>query len=126
MPHTERKASILLAEDNSINQLVLTKMLEKMGHRVASVTNGKEAVEAALKEQYDLIFMDLHMPIVNGLDAAKAIKQDLKEKSPCIVAVTANALKGDREKCLAAGMNAYVSKPVKRDVILRLLNEYVK
>ncbi|MBW7453758.1 PAS domain S-box protein [Paenibacillus sepulcri] len=125
MHQTSRKASILVAEDNPINQLVLTKMLEKMGHTVTNVTNGIDVVEATRKKSFDLIFMDLHMPIVNGLDAAKKIKEELKEQSPRIVAVTANALKGDREKCIAAGMDEYVSKPVKREVILKLLNQFV-
>lgn len=120
-----RKASILIAEDNPINQLVLTKMLEKMGHSVTNVANGIDVVNATRKQSFDLIFMDLHMPTMNGLDAAKKIKEELKEQSPCIVAVTANALKGDRERCLAAGMDEYVSKPVKREVILKLLRQYV-
>ncbi|AIQ60083.1 PAS domain S-box protein [Paenibacillus borealis] len=120
-----RKVSILLAEDNYINQLVMTKTLEKIGHRIITVTNGIDAVEAACKEPFDLILMDLHMPIMNGFEAVKRIREELKEKSPPIIAVTANALKGDREKCLAAGMDEYVSKPVKREVILKLINQFV-
>lgn len=120
-----RQVSILLAEDNYINQLVLTKTLEKIGHKITPVTNGIGAVEAVRKESFDLILMDLHMPIMNGFDAAKAIKEELKEKCPPIIAVTANALKGDREKCLAAGMDEYVSKPVKRDIILKLIDQLV-
>ncbi|WP_328804096.1 PAS domain S-box protein [Paenibacillus glycinis] len=95
------QANILIAEDNAINTFVLQKMLEKMGHRVTVAVNGKEAIEAALKDTYDLIFMDIHMPIINGLDATRAIKEKLApEKCPRIVAVTANAIKGDREKLL--------------------------
>ncbi|MBT2288475.1 PAS domain S-box protein [Paenibacillus albidus] len=120
-----REVSILLAEDNYINQLVLTKTLEKIGHRITTVTNGIDAVEAACKEPFDLILMDLHMPIMNGFDAVKMIKEELKENSPPIIAVTANALKGDREMCLAAGMDEYVSKPVKREIILKLINQFV-
>ncbi|MEK3683620.1 PAS domain S-box protein [Paenibacillus sp. FSL R10-2736] len=121
-----REVSILLAEDNYINQLVMTKTLEKIGHRITTVTNGIDAVEAARKEPFDLILMDLHMPIMNGFEAVKRIREELKEKSPPIIAVTANALKGDREKCLAAGMDEYVSKPVKREVILKLINQFVQ
>ncbi|MEI2399728.1 MULTISPECIES: PAS domain S-box protein [Paenibacillus] len=121
-----REVSILLAEDNYINQLVMTKTLEKIGHRITTVTNGIDAVEAACKEPFDLILMDLHMPIMNGFEAVKRIREELKEKSPPIIAVTANALKGDREKCLAAGMDEYVSKPVKREVILKLINQFVQ
>lgn len=121
-----REVSILLAEDNYINQLVMTKTLEKIGHRITTVTNGIDAVEAVRKEPFDLILMDLHMPIMNGFEAVKRIREELKEKSPPIIAVTANALKGDREKCLAAGMDEYVSKPVKREVLLKLINQFVQ
>jgi CheY-like chemotaxis protein len=124
--HPAREASILIAEDNHINQLVLSKTLEKMGHQVTTVTNGIDAVQATHKEHYDLILMDLHMPIMNGFDAMKMIKEELKEKSPPIIAVTANALKGDREKCLTEGMDEFISKPVKREVLQRLLNQFLK
>ncbi|MFD2332842.1 PAS domain S-box protein [Cohnella sp. GCM10020058] len=118
-------AKILVGEDNPINTLVLKKMLEKMGHRVSVAENGKEAIEAALREPFDFIFMDIQMPVINGLDAARAIKARLApDICPRIVAVTANALKGDREKCLAAGMDEYVSKPVKREVVKQILVQY--
>ncbi|MFC3800243.1 PAS domain S-box protein [Cohnella sp. GCM10012308] len=119
-------AKILVGEDNPINTLVLKKMLEKMGHHVSVAANGKEAIEAALREPFDLIFMDIQMPVINGLDATRAIKERLApDRCPRIVAVTANALKGDREKCLAAGMDEYVSKPVKREVVTQILVQYV-
>lgn len=124
MPNNAMKTSILLAEDNPINQLVMSKMLEKMGHKVTVVTNGKEAAEAVSKKHFDIIFMDLHMPVLNGLEATRIIKKNLQEKSPRIVAVTANALKGDREKCLAAGMDEYISKPVKRETVTKLLRQF--
>ncbi|MNV50735.1 Aerobic respiration control sensor protein ArcB [compost metagenome] len=121
-----RSIRILLAEDNFVNQLVLTKMLEKLGHTVSVVDNGREAVQAVLNEKFDLIFMDLNMPGLNGLDASKLIKETLGEgNSPVIVAVTANALKGDREKCLSAGMDDYISKPVRREAVARLLGKYL-
>ncbi|SEF64354.1 PAS domain S-box protein [Paenibacillus sp. UNC499MF] len=114
---------ILVAEDNRINQLVLVKMLSNQGHTVRVVDNGSEVVEAALTERYDLVFMDVHMPEINGLDAARMIKEALKpEEYPIIVAVTANALKGDREKCLAAGMDDYISKPI----FSRTVNETIR
>lgn len=124
MSNNAIKTSILLAEDNPIDQLVMSKMLEKMGHKVTVVTNGKEAAEAVHKEHFDLIFMDLHMPALNGLEATQIIKKSLQEKSPRIIAVTANALKGDREKCLAAGMDEYISKPVKRETVMKLLRQF--
>jgi len=123
--HTAREASILLAEDNSINALVLTKILEKMGHSVTTVTNGKDAVEIARKESFDLILLDLHMPIMNGIDAMRILKDEHRENCPPIIAVTANALKGDRENCLAAGMDEYISKPIRREVIVKMLDQFV-
>lgn len=120
-----RPLRILLAEDNTVNQLVLTKMLEKLGHQVTVTESGQEAVDAAVAEGYDLILMDIHMPGMNGLEASRMIRQSLPgDKCPVIVAVTANALKGDRENCLAAGMNDYISKPVRRDMLVNLLNQY--
>lgn len=116
---------ILIAEDNPINTLVLKKMLEKMGHKVSVAVDGKEVIDAALSQPFDFIFMDIHMPVINGMDASRTIKDKLEpDKCPRIIAVTANALKGDREKCLAAGMDEYVSKPVKREVLLKLFNQY--
>jgi len=121
-----RHLRILLGEDNAINRLVLTKMLEKMGHTVVAALDGQEVIECALGERYDIIFMDVNMPVINGLDAARAIRESLPSgECPVIVAVTANALKGDREKCLAAGMDEYVSKPVKRDVIQHILERFL-
>ncbi|MBY9078247.1 PAS domain S-box protein [Paenibacillus sp. HN-1] len=121
-----RSIRILLAEDNFVNQLVLTKMLERLGHSVSVVDNGRDAVRAALSGEFDLIFMDINMPGLNGLDASKQIKENLSEGNcPVIVAVTANALKGDREKCLAAGMDDYISKPVRREAIVKLLGKYL-
>lgn len=120
------QAKILIGEDNPINTLVLKKMLEKMGHCVSVASDGKEVIEAALRESFDFIFMDIHMPGVNGLDATREIKaRSTPGKCPRIVAVTANALKGDREMCLAAGMDEYVSKPVKREAILQILGQYM-
>ncbi|MCM3781480.1 PAS domain S-box protein [Neobacillus mesonae] len=120
-----KKANILLAEDNYINQLVLTKMLGKLGHSVTTVTNGKEVIEAARKDSFDIIFMDLHMPLLDGLKASQIIKEELKEKSPRIIALTANALKGDREKCLEAGMDEYISKPVNKESLNKMLNQFI-
>lgn len=123
---SNQHAKILLAEDNPTNQLVLTKMIESLGHSVTIVENGMHAVDAAVHNHFDLILMDLHMPVMNGVDAARAIKKTLHpKKTPPIIAITANALKGDREKCLEAGMDDYISKPVRRDVIIKLLTQYL-
>ncbi|WP_063891843.1 PAS domain S-box protein [Paenibacillus sp. Soil787] len=117
---------ILIAEDNAINQFVLNKMLEKQGHIITVASNGEEAVKFALRDRFDIIFMDLQMPIINGLDATAIIKQSLPpERCPLIVAVTANALKEDRESCLAAGMDDYLSKPIKNKSLLDIIGTYM-
>ncbi len=105
---------ILLAEDNKINRKVAVNLLKKFGYHAEIATNGKEAVDLHSTRPYDLIFMDIQMPEMDGLEATKTIRS-LKDgfKNVPIVAMTANAMKGDREKCLSAGMNDYISKPVK-------------
>ncbi len=116
---------VLVAEDNETNQMVVLSMLEKFGCRVKLCANGKEAVDAATQKKYDLIFMDCQMPIMDGYQAATAIrtmeeKEDLNNHIP-IIALTANALEGDREKCLLAGMDDYISKPFKQEAIVNIL-----
>ncbi|WP_433944161.1 PAS domain S-box protein [Paenibacillus sp. SN-8-1] len=119
------KLKILVAEDNDINQLVLRKMLEKMGHSVVIVNNGFEVIQAVAYEAFDLIFMDMHMPGMNGLEASKILHETLPPgKIPLIIAVTANVLKGDREQCLAAGMQDYITKPIKSQVISEVIDKY--
>ncbi|WP_440119249.1 PAS domain S-box protein [Paenibacillus sp. QZ-Y1] len=118
---------ILIAEDNEVNQLVLRRMIEKKGHLVNDVMNGVEAVEAVKRDGYDIVFMDVHMPRLNGFEATKAIKESLQpDECPYIVAVTANAVRGDMEKCLKAGMDAYVSKPIKSESIMQVMEEFYK
>ncbi|SFL67439.1 PAS domain S-box-containing protein [Paenibacillus sp. 1_12] len=121
----KKSLKILVAEDHEINQLVLRKMLEKMGHTITIVENGKEAVNAVTFEAFDLIFMDVQMPLMNGLEATKAIKGSLLNGDcPVIIAVTANALTGDREKCIEAGMDDYISKPYKREMISERIGKF--
>ncbi len=113
---------VLIAEDNQVNQIVLQKMLESQGHRTTVVSNGKDVVRAAQESYYDIIFMDIQMPDMNGFDATRTIRRTLpKEQCPAIVAVTANALKGDRESCIAAGMDEYISKPIKTQTVLDVI-----
>jgi len=104
---------ILIAEDNIINQKVALKLLEKMNLSADCVTNGKEAVQTVQTNQFDLVLMDMQMPELDGLEATQLIrKNEGKEKHIIIIAMTANAMQGDRERCINAGMDDYISKPV--------------
>ena len=124
---SDRKLRILLAEDNMMNQKVAKNMLKKMGHSVVVANNGAEAMKAYEKTGFDLILMDGQMPVMDGLEAARTIR-DAEEQSAIqnpqseieripIIAVTANAMKGDRERFLASGMDDYITKPLKRKVL---------
>ncbi len=108
---------ILLAEDSPINSEVALHFITKFGHQVDCVENGKEAVAALEKEEYDIVLMDIQMPEMNGLEATKIIrdKEEGSKRHQWIIALTAQAMKGDREECLSAGMDDYISKPIKRD-----------
>ncbi|TSA35840.1 MAG: response regulator [Verrucomicrobiaceae bacterium] len=112
---SRRKLRVLVAEDNSTNRIVAIKMLEKLGHTADAVGNGKEAVESLKRLPYDIVLMDCQMPIMDGFDATRAIRlpdSGVRNHSIPIIAITAHAMKGDRELCLETGMNDYLSKPV--------------
>ena len=105
---------LLLADDNPINQKVGLSVLQKLGYRADLAKNGKEVLKALEQRRYDLLFLDVQMPEMDGLEAARQIRLRWPgEKGPCIVAMTGNALTGDREKCLEAGMDDYISKPMR-------------
>ena len=112
-----RKLNVLLAEDNNVNQTLAVRMLEKQGHQVELAINGKEAVAMSGSGTYDLVLMDVQMPIMDGFDATRAIREreELEGKGDhiLIVAMTAHAMKGDRELCIEAGMDDYLSKPIR-------------
>ncbi|MDX9754288.1 MAG: response regulator [bacterium] len=120
---SQHRLSILLAEDNLINQVLATKMLERMGHWVRVANDGQEAVAAFEQEPFDLVLMDIQMPGMDGYTATAKIRQLQKDKPVPIVAMTAHAMKGDREKCLQAGMDDYISKPVKLDALAQVIEK---
>jgi CheY-like chemotaxis protein len=104
---------ILIADDNTLNQKVAQRVLGRMGYRADIVGNGLEAVEAVRRQQYDLVLMDVQMPEMDGLEATRTLCREMPTDRPRIVAMTAEAMAGDRERCLAAGMDDYVTKPVR-------------
>ncbi|HUJ33114.1 MAG TPA: response regulator [Candidatus Acidoferrum sp.] len=118
---------ILLVEDNVVNQRLATRMLEKRGHRVVLAGNGREALAALAKDNFDLVFMDVQMPEMDGFEATaaiRALKDDGKARVP-VIALTAHAMQGDREKCLTAGMDGYLTKPIMPRVLDDLLESYL-
>ncbi|GGF92469.1 response regulator [Paenibacillus abyssi] len=118
---------ILVAEDNAINQKLFLRILEKMGYTADVAANGLEALQSVTRLHYDLVFMDVQMPVMDGLDAARNITNSLGDtKRPVIIAVTANARQEDREQCLAAGMHDYISKPLRIEEVQRLLEHWAK
>jgi len=116
---------VLLAEDNQVNQLVATRILEKLGHQVTVVSSGREALLAVQSGKFDLVAMDVQMPEMDGLEATAAIRRwerDAGTHIP-IIAMTAHAIKGDRERCLEAGMDGYTSKPIRIKDLEQVISE---
>ncbi len=126
--HTKFQGKILVVEDNVINQKLVKNILEGLGMKVEIAQNGLEAIEMRKKNDYDLIFMDIQMPVMDGVEATHGIlgyeEKEKKDHVP-IVALTANALKGDRERFLAEGMDEYISKPIEMSELIYILNKFL-
>jgi CheY-like chemotaxis protein len=122
---------ILLAEDNPINQKLVRFMLTRAGYQLEIATNGKEALEVFTADPvaFDLIFMDIQMPLMDGIQATKEIRNkeilsNIEDLHTPIIAMTAEAIKGTREKCLAAGMDDYISKPIRREDVFKMVKKW--
>jgi CheY-like chemotaxis protein/HPt (histidine-containing phosphotransfer) domain-containing protein len=126
-PPSVRPLRILLAEDNAVNQKLAVSLLEKDGHTIRVAGNGKEALAALDEESFDVVLMDVAMPVMDGFEATAAIRAREREtgRHQPIIAMTAHALKGDRERCLEAGMDGYVTKPCRRAALFQALNAVV-
>jgi len=109
--------SILLAEDNVVNQKVALRLLERLGYRADLAADGIEVLEALARRRYDVVLLDVQMPRMDGLEVARCIRQWPREKRPRLIAMTANAMQGDREECLGAGMDDYIAKPIHLQVL---------
>lgn len=116
--------NILVAEDNQINQQVALGMLKRMGYSADIAGHGLEAIEMVRKKNYDVVFMDVQMPHMDGIEATQHITREMAENRPRIIAMTANAMQGDRERYLAAGMDGYVSKPIMLNEVRSLLETF--
>ena len=122
-----KNVHVLVAEDNKINQKLIINVLHRLGIEVTIANNGKEALEQRMKHEYDMIFMDIEMPVMGGMEATGQIisyeRKNHKSHIP-IVALTANALSGDREKYMSAGMDSYLSKPIDLGALNHLFETY--
>jgi len=120
---------LLVAEDNPINQKLITTILEQAGYTVTTAENGQIAVDLYIEGKYDLVLMDIDMPIMDGITANRLIKEiDAKEKRPFtpVIALTARAMAGDRERIIGAGLDAHLAKPVDREFLLQTIDQYLK
>jgi len=122
------RSRVLLAEDNKVNQTLAVRLLEKRGYVVSIAGNGREALAALEKEAFDIVLMDVQMPEMDGFEATSAIreKERFAGRHIPIVAMTAHALKGDEERCLAAGMDAYISKPIRTNELFSTIEKVLR
>ncbi|PWT94985.1 MAG: hypothetical protein C5B52_18885 [Bacteroidetes bacterium] len=119
-----KNVSILLVEDNELNRLVASTIVQNHGARVTEAENGKEAVEILKSNIFHLVLMDLHMPIMNGQEATRYIRENISSSIP-IIALTANAMKGENDNCIASGMNDYLSKPYKEEDLIQKISSWL-
>jgi len=117
--------NVMLVEDNLINQTVAKEILGQAGIKPDIMNNGQEAVAAVSQKKYDIVLMDIQMPVMNGFQATEEIRKQYSKDALPIIAMTANAMKGDREACLESGMNDYVSKPIKKDDLFSILSKWI-
>jgi CheY-like chemotaxis protein len=123
---THKQLRVLLAEDNAVNQKIATRVLEKHGHRVTIAGDGRLALAALDRAAFDVVLMDVQMPEMDGFEATAAIRGRERETGSHlpIIAMTAHAMQGDRERCIAAGMDDYISKPLKAAELIELLEKF--
>ncbi len=126
IPVSPRGGRVLLVEDNRINQEVAREILQDAGYRVDLADNGERALEAARRFRYAAVLMDVQMPRMDGYEAARRLREDPRYAEVPIIALTAHALDGDRDRCLAAGMNDYVAKPIDPDGLIRCLSRWIR
>ncbi len=123
--YRQYQAHVLLVEDNKVNQLVASKLLSKYGVRVTTADNGKLALQALEEDHYDLVFMDVQMPVMDGMEATRIIRKNPKFDDLIIIAVTAHALDDEKQKCMQAGMNDHLSKPIEIQKLSALLEKWL-
>ncbi|MFI5131618.1 MAG: response regulator [Chitinophagales bacterium] len=119
------EAKVLIAEDNVMNQMLIKHLLRSRGYKFDLVPNGAEAVEALKRQSYDLILMDIQMPEMDGYSATEQIRQALRSSVP-IIAMTAHAMSGNKEKCIKAGMNDFITKPLDADALFDMMQRHLK
>jgi CheY-like chemotaxis protein len=126
LSETAMTHQILVVEDNRINQIIAENMLRKLGLSCDIAVNGLEALTAVANKKYSLIFMDMQMPVMDGISATKKIVEKYGNKRPTIVAMTANAFQKDKDRCINAGMNDFIAKPFDLAELVRVLSQYDK
>jgi CheY-like chemotaxis protein len=126
MPVVSQELRILVVEDNETNLRVIDSMLGRLGYRATNVENGRAAVDLVKQQRFDIIFMDCQMPVMDGYQATAEIREaESAGEHAIIIAMTGNAMEGDRERCLMAGMDDYIPKPVRLTILAEALSKWV-